>query len=307
MINFYLKILIFSFIAVSLNAQTIDTLKYYYPYYPDSLNTLAFVEICGTPGYCEPVAVWFTPDSSVSDSSYKFYSIKTIRFCFAGNIYEDTTFTIHLSDSIPDDNNLIYKRYISVDVSETNQNFVNDGIYKFKDFDVSGVAQLRNIDIETPFWVVLQNKVWALWNTTHEQLKYTPSYHSYHHGLPYDEWVRLPGDWIVEAIVEYHQVLDLENTSDNILFPKEAFLFQNFPNPFNSSTKIQYQIDQPGDVEILLYSIDGKIVDKIVDEYEQPGKKIILWDASYLSSGVYYYVLVHNGKLIQSRRSLLIK
>lgn len=128
MTKVYMKILIYSLIAVSLNAQIIDTLKYYYPYYPDSSNTLAFIDDCFAPGYCEPVAVWFTPDSSVSDSSYKFYSIKAVRFCFAGNIYEDTTFTIHLSDSFPDDSNLIYKRYISVDVSETNQNFLSDGI-----------------------------------------------------------------------------------------------------------------------------------------------------------------------------------
>ena len=243
----------------------------------------------------------------MSDGSYKYYSIKTVRFCFAGNIYEDTTFTIHLSDSFPDDSNLIYKRYISVDVSETNQNFLSDGIYKFKDFDVSAVAQLKNIDIKTPFWVVLQNKVWALWNTTNEDDIYYESDHSYQNGLPTMQWQRLPGDWIVEAVVEYHKVLDLENPSDNILFPKKAFLFQNYPNPFNSSTTIQYQIDQPGDVEIILYSIDGKFVDKLVDEHKQPGEFSEIWNAKELTSGIYFYVLIHNGNLKHTKRLLLIK
>jgi hypothetical protein len=306
MTNFYLNIFIFSFIAVSLNAQISDTLKYYYPYYPDSSNTLAFVGLCGEPGYCEPVAVRFTLESSVSDSSYMYYSIKTVRFCFTEGT-NDTTFTIHLSNDFPDDGNQIYKQYISVDVSETNQNFLNDGMFKFKDFDVSEVVQLKNIDIKTSFWVVLQNKVWAIYNSTPVDDIYYESDHSYVNGLPTMQWQGLPGDWIVEAVVEYHEVLDLEDPSDNIFVPKEAILFQNYPNPFNSSTTIQYQIDQPGNVEIIFYSIDGKIVDKIVNEYEQPGKKSVLWNASYFASGVYYYVLVHDGDSKQSSRLLLIK
>jgi hypothetical protein len=243
----------------------------------------------------------------MSDSSYNYYSIKSVRFCFAGNIKDDTTFTIHLSDSFPDDSNLIYKRYISVNVSETNQNFLIDGIYKFKDFDVSAVAQLYNIDIKIPFWVVLQNKVWALWNTTNEDDIYYESDHSYNNGLPRMGWDRVPGDWIVEAVVEYHEVLDLEDPSDNILLPKKAFLFQNYPNPFNSSTTIHYQINQPGDVEIILYSIDGKFVTKLVDEHKQSGKFSVTWNAKELASGIYFYELTFNGNLKNTKRLHLIK
>ena len=305
------KLIIGFILALIVNqtqAQEMDTLKYYYPYDPENPNTLAFVEECGTPGYCEPVAVWFTPDSSVTDSTLKYYSIKTIRFCFAGNIYEDTTFTIHLGDSFPDITNQVYKRYISVDVSETNQFFLNDGIYKFKDFDISGVVELRNIDIKTPFWVVLQNKVWSLYNTTREPPPYPPSYHSYSNGLPSLQWDRLPGDWIVEAVVQYHKVLSLEEPVDGIHTPQNALLFQNYPNPFNASESfIRYKLNKPGFVQLEIYTNLGEKLKTLVNKNQRGGICNVKFNMQGLSSGVYYYVLKMNGERLDSKKMTFIK
>lgn len=294
--------------AVTAYTQVTDTLKYYYPFDPDNPNTLAFVEECLTPGYCEPLAVWFTPDSSLQDSTMKYYSIKTIRFCFAGNIYEDTTFTVHLGDSFPDATNQVYKRHISVDVSETNQNFLNDGIYKFKDFDVEGVAKLKNICINTSFWVVLQNKVWALYNTTYEPIIFIGSYHSFYNGLPELEWIRLPGDWIVEAVIEYHKVLSIEEPNTIGEFPKKAQLFQNFPNPFNAlESSIKYQIYQAGFVSLEIYTNTGKKVKTLVHKNQRGGVYNVKFNLKDMSSGVYFYVLKINGEQIDSRKMTFIK
>jgi len=262
--------------------------------------------MCGEPEYCEPIAVWFTPDSSMSDSSYNYYSIKTLRFCFAGNISADTTFTIHLSDSFPDHSNLIYKQYISVDVSETNQNFLIDGIYKFKDFDVSTVTQLNNIDIKTTFWVVLQNKVWALWNTTNKDDNYYESKHSYYNGLPTMQWQRMPGDWIIEAVVEYHNLLDLENPSDKILFPNKAFLLQNYPNPFNPSTSIEFSIPSSDEVQIVVYNMTGQKIGTLLNKRMPAGNYKLEYNAHNLSSGIYFYQ-IQAGEFQEVKKMILLR
>jgi hypothetical protein len=89
--------------------------------------------------------------------------------------------------------------------------------------------------------------------------------------------------------------------------PQSYHLDQNYPNPFNSTTTIQYQIIQPGNVEIRLYSIDGKFVYKVIDTKMPAGEYSVNWDAKDLASGIYFYVLIHNGKVKDTKRLLLIK
>lgn len=307
-----LSIGILVFLFGSSFCQIIDTLKYYYPYNPDSANTIGFVEQCGAMGYCEPVAVWFTPDSSVSDTSIKYYSIKTIRFCFGGNIFEDTTFTIHLGDDYPDQSNQIYKKYISVGYSDVNENFPVDGIYKFKDFDVSDGKELRNIDISTSFWVVLQNKVWAIYNTTNKNLKYNPSRHSYMNGLPDNEWIRIPADWIVEAVIEYNRILKTEDNNDIIALTNKAYLYQNYPNPFNPVTTIRYALPERAQVDLAVYDIQGRLIRNLVSGVRGAGQHEAPWDGRdangrAAASGLYLYSLSTDQGFTQTRKLLLLK
>jgi hypothetical protein len=308
MIRLKLSLGILVFLFGSSFCQIIDTLKYYYPYNPDSANTMGFVEQCGATGYCEPVAVWFTPDSSVSDTSIKYYSIKTIRFCFGGNIFEDTTFTIHLGDDYPDQSNQIYKKYISVGYSDVNENFPVDGIYKFKDFDLSGIPVLRNIDFRTPFWVVLQNKVWALYNTTNEKTAINGSKHSFSNGLPSTGWENSYCDWIMEAIVEYQEVLSIPEPAGENQFPKSAQLFQNYPNPFNSNESIiKYQLFTHGFIELEIYSTTGQKIETIVSKHLKVGEYSVPVNFSKYTSGVYLCVLKLNGIHIETKKMTFIK
>ena len=89
-------------------SQIIDTLSYYYPYYPDSSNACTFVSACHQPGWCEPITTHFFPDSAGVDSSYNYYSIKKIRFCFTG-FDQNIEFMVHLGDSFPSDTNKVYE------------------------------------------------------------------------------------------------------------------------------------------------------------------------------------------------------
>ena len=71
--------------------------------------------------------------------------------------------------------------------------------------------------------------------------------------------------------------------------PKSFALYQNYPNPFNPVTKIKFDIPVESYVNISVYDITGKIISQIVNQNLQPGSFFADFDASGLSSGVYFY------------------
>ena len=78
--------------------------------------------------------------------------------------------------------------------------------------------------------------------------------------------------------------------------PSSFMLEQNFPNPFNPSTVIRYQLSTAGFVSLKVYNVLGQEVMTLVDEYETPGTKSVEFNTAsssgVLASGVYFYRLV---------------
>lgn len=68
-------------------------------------------------------------------------------------------------------------------------------------------------------------------------------------------------------------------------------LFQNYPNPFNPNTSIKYAIGSTQFVQLKVYDVLGKEVTTLVDEYKPAGNYEVEFNATNLSSGVYFYVL----------------
>ena len=95
-------------------------------------------------------------------------------------------------------------------------------------------------------------------------------------------------DWFGEIIL---------NIDNNIFkFPKEFKLYQNFPNPFNPSTKINFDISERTNVELTIYSLLGEIIVKLVNERLSNGSYSIIWNGqdskeNYVPSGIYFYTL----------------
>ena len=82
------------------------------------------------------------------------------------------------------------------------------------------------------------------------------------------------------------------NKANNLInLPSEYVLKQNYPNPFNPVTTIKYDIIGMQDVKVTIYDILGREVKTLVNEQQQPGSYTIKWDASNVSSGVYFYQL----------------
>jgi hypothetical protein len=89
--------------------------------------------------------------------------------------------------------------------------------------------------------------------------------------------------------------------------PKGFILQQNFPNPFNPSTKIQYHISSPEQVSLKVYNDIGQEVATLVSEHQAPGTYTANWDARNAASGIFYYTLKVGSQVQQSKRAVLIK
>ncbi|MBK7230427.1 MAG: T9SS type A sorting domain-containing protein [Ignavibacteriales bacterium] len=87
---------------------------------------------------------------------------------------------------------------------------------------------------------------------------------------------------------------------------KEFKLSQNYPNPFNPSTKINWQSPVSGHQTLKIYDVLGNEVVTLVNEYRNAGSYETDFNASSLSSGIYFYRL-SLGSFIQTKKMLLIK
>jgi hypothetical protein len=83
-------------------------------------------------------------------------------------------------------------------------------------------------------------------------------------------------------------------------------LYQNFPNPFNPSTNIDYVLPHPGYVTIKVYDVLGNEVATLVNEEKPAGYYEVDFDGRSFASGIYFYVL-RSGNFIESRKMLLLK
>lgn len=91
-----------------------------------------------------------------------------------------------------------------------------------------------------------------------------------------------------------------------ITLPSSYELKQNFPNPFNPSTTIPYELHQDGMVEIKVFDVKGQEVATLVNAPMQAGNHVANFDGSNLSSGLYIYQLSFNGE-VSAKNMMLIK
>ena len=95
------------------------------------------------------------------------------------------------------------------------------------------------------------------------------------------------------------------------LMPKEFALLPSFPNPFNPSTTIRYQLPRDQEVRLSVYGLTGQLVRELVHARRTAGYHSATWDgrngaASLVANGVYLYE-IRTGDFHSVRKMMLVK
>jgi hypothetical protein len=95
-------------------------------------------------------------------------------------------------------------------------------------------------------------------------------------------------------------------TISNIV-PEEYKLFQNYPNPFNPATYIKFLIARRSFIKLIIYDGLGRLMEKLVDKELSPAEYGVSFDGTVYPSGVYFYQLIADNKIIETKKLILAK
>jgi hypothetical protein len=97
---------------------------------------------------------------------------------------------------------------------------------------------------------------------------------------------------------------------ENSQLPKVYALSQNFPNPFNPSTKIRISLPFESKIKISVFNALGELVAILADKIEQAGNHNVLWNASGMASGLYIYTIeaepLKGGSTFKSIKKMML-
>jgi hypothetical protein len=114
-------------------------------------------------------------------------------------------------------------------------------------------------------------------------------------------------DYVIKAVGRYQPDYSVYTH----LMPGQVQLYNNYPNPFNPTTTINYDLSAATHVKLAIYNILGQNVKTLVDCYEDSGHKTVIWDGTdsfgrQVASGMYFYRL-EAGDFSDSRKMVLMK
>ena len=113
----------------------------------------------------------------------------------------------------------------------------------------------------------------------------------------------LKGGYNLNYFMFNQKTTDVSSKKDN----KYSFkLDQNYPDPFNPSTIIRYQIPKQSFVQIKIYDVLGKEVRSLVNQDKNAGEYEVKFDGSNLSSGIYFYRITA-GDFVATKKMILTK
>ena len=102
-----------------------------------------------------------------------------------------------------------------------------------------------------------------------------------------------------------NNAMSVISMSDRIL-PTSIALGNAYPNPFNPSTSISYDISSEMDVNINVYDVRGRMVAELVSGIKDQGRYEVMWNADNYSTGIYFIQLVA-GNTTKTQKIMLVK
>jgi hypothetical protein len=91
-----------------------------------------------------------------------------------------------------------------------------------------------------------------------------------------------------------------------VIYPTTFSLEQNFPNPFSSTTTIQYSLPEAMHVKVTVIDPNGRIIKTLIDQHQLQGTHAVIWNATGSESGVFFYEIEAQGFKF-TKKMLLIK
>ncbi len=107
------------------------------------------------------------------------------------------------------------------------------------------------------------------------------------------------------AVYNKGGVVSVKENGNNVS-PSKYLLYQNYPNPFNPSTTISYSISKSGFVQLRVYDMLGQEVANLVNKKQSAGNYKIEFNASSLTSGVYFY-RIQAGNFVETKKLIVLK
>ena len=89
--------------------------------------------------------------------------------------------------------------------------------------------------------------------------------------------------------------------------PLSVELLQNYPNPFNPETKVEFSLSARQRVSLKVFDILGRETTTLVDDVRPAGTYVVSWNSLGLSSGVYCYRLLVDGRVVSTKRMVLLR
>jgi hypothetical protein len=119
-----------------------------------------------------------------------------------------------------------------------------------------------------------------------------------------------PGSTMTGAEPSYYTPADLNSVTENYQESPQPDMMKNYPNPFAYSTTIEFEIDTPKYVQVIIYDFSGKQIKTLVSAYYNKGKYTVQWDATdksgtRLPQGMYFYVLSTDNQQV-SKKMILV-
>lgn len=123
--------------------------------------------------------------------------------------------------------------------------------------------------------------------------------------------IDLGSNTVIARISIHEKVLSAVDDGSIVSFPRRYWLSQNFPNPFNPTTIIRFQLPKYNKVSIKIYDLLGREVRMLVDKDFEPGSHTITWDGSnnsgiQVTSGIYFYRM-ETEEFVRVRKALFLK
>jgi hypothetical protein len=124
-----------------------------------------------------------------------------------------------------------------------------------------------------------------------------------------NKWIGTGNEFFIGGLTVYNEggvLLGVEDKMQSGSLVSDFRLNQNYPNPFSPMTTIQYDIPKITHVILSIYNMNGQLVERLVNQKQEPRFYSVNWGARNVSTGVYFYQ-IRADDFHQVKKCLLIK